>query len=308
MSADRIVSLVPGATETLFRLGLGPRVEAVSHACDHPEEAKPLPKATRTRVDADQEDHAIDEQVRASREEDQPLFEVLEQVLHHAQPGLVIAQDACSVCGITPVDVEAALARIEPVERPEILALHPHTFEDVLQDLQRIADAAGAPQRGERLVGELRGRVQHVRRDLPDATPRALVLDWLDPPMAAGHWVPDMLEAAGAKPLLVTNEAPSMYVDLDQIREASPEHLVLAPCGFDAERAQREARDAGLIEALGDTRAVREGNVHALNANAYTSRPGPRLVDGIEQLAHALYPGADVATDQAEHVLTPPGP
>ncbi len=299
---ERIVSLVPAATETLYRLGLGDTVHAVSHACDHPPEAQQAPQATRTRIDPDEPSREIDRAVRSSLEDQAPLYEVHEEVLHHAQPTLVIAQDACNVCGITPVDVNAALARIEPLERPEILTLHPHTFEDVLHDIRRIADAAGHSEAGQTLAHELKARAEAVEDATPAKAPSALVLDWIDPPMVAGHWIPDLLDRAGATPRLTTDQDPSRYVDPQEIIEAAPQHLFVAPCGFDAERAIRETRRSDLLETLDPTPAVQNGRVHALDANAYTSRPGPRLVDGLEQIAHALHPQARIPAQQAERV------
>lgn len=304
--AERIASLVPAATETLFALGVGETVVAVSHACDHPPEVDGLPEATRTRVDPSGGSREIDASVRQTLEAGTPLYEVLGEVLHHARPGLVIAQEACEVCGVTPVDVEAALSRIEPVERPEVLALHPHTLDDVLEDVQTLADHAGVPDAGETLVDELRARIDAVDEHAASTSqrPRTLVLDWLDPPMVAGHWVPEMVELAGGDPVLVEPGEPSREVDWTDVVDADPEVLVAAPCGFDRERARREARALARRDGWAALTAARQGRVRALDASAYTSRPGPRLVDGLEQLAVAVHPGtlAEVYPTQADRV------
>lgn len=306
MSAERIVSLVPGATETLFELGVGDRVRAVSHACDHPPQVDELPEATRVRMDPSGSSREIDEAVRARREADEPMFDVLGEVLHHAQPDLVVAQEACEVCGITPVDVEAALARIEPVERPEILTVHPHTLEDVLEDVERLGQATGAGARGQELAASLAERVEAVEAFAARqaSQPRVAALDWLDPPMAAGHWVPGMIEAAGGRSVLLEDEAPSSYVDWSQVLEAQPDALALIPCGFTAERAIEEADALASREGWEGLAAREEGRVFALDAGAYTSRPGPRLVDGLEQLACALHGGeaSDRWPEQAARV------
>lgn len=285
MPVERIVSLVPAATESLFRLGAGDRVEAVSHACDHPPEAADLPSATRTRIDLEGSSREIDEAVRSAVDEDEPMFDVLQEVLHHAQPDLVFTQEACDVCGITPVDVEAALARIEPVDPPEIVSLHPHTLADVVDDVERIGRAAGVPEAGAELAGELRERiaaVEELAKDV-DEGPRVAALDWLDPPMAAGHWIPGMVETAGGQPTLVTDASPSTYVDLEALAE--PETLLAIPCGFDRERSLEEART---FVAEHEELAPAPERVFALDADRYTSRPSPRLVDGLEQIACCL--------------------
>lgn len=305
--ADRIVSLLPAATEICFALGLGERVQAVSHACNHPPQAATLPQATRTRIDPSADGATIDQAVRDAQRDAEPLHEVHQDVLHHAQPDLIITQDACNVCGTTPTHVKAALARIEPAKQPTILTLHPHTLQDVLDDIQRIAEAAGAPQAGQRLHEHLTARIQRVQDNVQNQPrPRALILDWIDPPMIAGHWAPDMLQAANAQPLIVTHEDPSTYATPDQIRDAQPDHIFLAPCGFDAQRAREEANATNILETLQGTPAIENGNVHLLDGDAYLSRPGPRLVDGIEQLATALHPNHHDDPPQRDRIHTLP--
>lgn len=305
---DRIVSLLPAATEICFALGLGERVEATSHACDHPPAAAKLPSATRTRVDPDGASTEIDAAVREAVEADEPLYEVLEEVLHHAQPDLVITQDACSVCGVTPVDVEAAMARIEPVHRPEVLSLHPHTLEDVIEDVRRVGRATGATTEGAELADRLEARVDGVRErvETVEERPRVAVLDWLDPPMAAGHWVPGMVETAGGQPVLVEGTEPSRYVEWTEVVEADPERLVLAPCGFDLDRARKGARQLRRRDGWGALAAVKSGRVVAVDAGASLARPGPRLVDGLEQLAVAIHgpPLAEAYPEQAQRIDT----
>jgi iron complex transport system substrate-binding protein len=306
VSAGRIVSLVPGATETLFALGVGDRLRAVSHACDHPPEVEALPAASRARVDPDVDSRELDEQVRERREDGEPMFDVLGEVIHHAQPDLVVTQQACEVCGVTPVDVKAKLARFEPVDQPQILPLDPHTLSDVLDDVRDLAEAVGVPDAGEALVAELQERIRAVEAFAAERgqRPRVAVLDWLDPPMAAGHWVPDMIEAAGGEPSLVDAGEASRYVDWEEVQAAEPEVLVLAPCGFGPERTRKAAAALRDREGWDELPAVQSGRVFALDAGAYTSRPGPRLVDGIEQLACALHgaPARERWPEQATRV------
>lgn len=290
MPAERIVSLVPAATEICFELGLGDEVRAVSHACDHPPEVEEIPAASRVRIDAEGFSREIDEAVRGARDGGEPLYEVLQEVLHHAQPDLVVTQEACEVCGITPLDVEAAMARIEPVERPEMVTMHPHTLGDVGDAAGTIADAAGAPERGRKLAEAMAERIEAVAQlaDGAEDEPTVAALDWLDPPMAAGHWVPDMVEAAGGQPALLDEAEPSSYVDWADVVDAAPDILLLIPCGFTAERTVSEADALRHRDGWESLPAVQEDQVYTLDAGAYTSRPGPRLVDGLEQIACIL--------------------
>lgn len=303
---ERIVSLLPAATEICFEIGLGDKVRAVSHECDTPAQAAELPSATRTRIDTDGSGREIDEAVREAVDAGEPLYEVLEEVLHHAQPDLVVTQEACSVCGVTPVDVEAAMSRIEPVERPEVLSLHPHTLEDVLEDVRRIGRAADATSRASETADELEVRVEAVREFAadPDEVPRVAVLDWLDPPMAAGHWLPGMVETAGGEPVLIDDTSPSRYVEFDEVVDAAPEVLAVAPCGYGVDEAVGEAKRLREQDGFSQLPAVQQGRVFAFDADAYTSRPGPRLVDGLEQLACAILgePAVEAYPEQAAKI------
>lgn len=290
--SQRIVSLLPSATETLFAMGLGDRVVARSHACDQPPEALQLPAAMRTRVETDGTSREIDGQVQAMAQAEEPMYVVDEGVLHHVQPDLIVAQDTCQVCAAGPADVQAALMRIEPADRPEIVTLHAHGLEGVFEDMRTLGDAAGAPGAADGLIEGLRTRVEHVR-ELAKATdhrPDVLVLDWLDPPMVAGHWVPEMVELAGGRPVLIEPGQPSSYVDWEAIVEASPEVLILAPCGFDIPTARREASALTDREGWAKLPAVRDQRVHLADADRFFSRPGPSLVDALEMLATAIHP------------------
>jgi len=286
--ADRIVSLVPAASEILFAIGAGDNVQAVSHACDHPPEAAQRPAASRTRLDAEGSSRAIDDEVREAVDEGEAMFEVLGEVLHHAQPDLVVTQEACDVCGITPVDVRAKLARFEPGEGPELMGLHPHTLADVLDQIRQLGEATGTAEAAQRLVGALEQRIEAVEAFASDRErPTVAVLDWIDPPMAAGHWIPGMVEAAGGDPVLLDDASPSTYVEWDDVEAADPDVLLSIPCGFDARRALAEAE--AVVEPDDRLPGLPRERVLALDAGAYTSRPGPRLVDGLEQIACALH-------------------
>jgi len=269
----RIVSLLPSATETLFALGLGDQVVAVTHECDFPPEASLRPIVTRSVLDLARESSAsIEEKVAASAMRGQPLYEVDTTAIRALEPDLVVAQDVCRVCAVTAAQVADELAPI-PVVRQ-----HPHTLEDVLGDIAELAAACGADARP--LLDSLRSRIA-LARDSVAGLPRVrgVFLEWLDPPYPAGHWTPDLLALAGIEDPLGRPGRPSSAIGWDDVRAARPELLVLAPCGWDLERAESEARK---VRPKVDSVGARD--VVVLDGSAYFNRPGPRLVDSLERL------------------------
>lgn len=291
MMADRIASLVPSATETLFALGLGDRVVAVSHGCDQPPEVKRLPRASKTIVQATVPPATIDAEVRDHMADGSSLFTVDPEVLIQVQPDLIVAQDACEMCGVRPNDVERVITDWEGERRPRVVTVHAHTIHGVFEDILSLGGAAGAEDAARTFVARLRGRVDEVRSAVRGLKrPSVVVFDWLDPVMVAGHWVPEMVEVAGGRPLLVRGGEPSRYAHWHELADVGPEVVVLAPCGYDLTRVKREseiiARGAGW-DALP---AVQQDRVYAVEADHYFSRPGPRLVDAVEMLAATLHP------------------
>jgi iron complex transport system substrate-binding protein len=266
----RVVSLVPGATEALFALGLGSWVVGVTHECDHPPAARALPRVTRSNLALDGLDGAaIDGAVRAALTAGQPLYSVDLEAIRRLEPDLVVAQDVCDVCAVAADDVQ--------VPGVPVLRQHPHTLEDVLADIGRLAEACGVD--GAPLLAGLRARI-----DAAAAPPRVrgVFLEWLDPPFAAGHWTPDLLRLAGIDDPLARPGRPSVPTTWEAIRDAAPEVLLIAPCGFDEARARLETeRLAGEIAATGARRTA------VFDGSAYFNRAGPRLVDSLELLAAA---------------------
>lgn len=271
----RIVSLVPGATEMLFALGLGDRVVGVSHECDYPAEARGLPHVTRANLDLDGlEGDAIDAAVGAALAGGRPLYSVDLDAVLRLEPDLVVAQDVCDVCAVAADDVH--------VPGVPLLRQHPHTLDDVLREVEELAVACGADPRP--LLARLRGRIEAVAPVRPPV--RAVFLEWLDPPYPAGHWTPDLLSRAGVEDPLATPGRPSAATTWDAVREAEPELLLVAPCGFDEARARREVdRLADRIAATGARRTA------VFDGSAFFNRAGPRLVDSLELLAAAVSGG-----------------
>jgi iron complex transport system substrate-binding protein len=272
----RVVSLVPGATEALFALGLGPRVVGVTHECDHPPDALALPRVTRSNLALDGLDGgAIDAGVNAALAAGQALYSVDLDAIRRLEPDLVVAQDVCDVCAVAADDV---LLPGVPVLRQ-----HPHTLEDVLTDIARLAEACGVD--GAPLLTGLRARIEAVAA--APARVRGVFLEWLDPPYAAGHWTPDLLRLAGIDDPLARPGRPSSPTTWEAVRAAEPEVLLVAPCGFDEARAGREVeRVADRIATTGARRTV------VFDGSAYFNRPGPRLVDSLELLAKSATPPA----------------
>ena len=280
----RIVSLVPSATELLFALGLGGEVTAVTHECDHPPEALALPRITRDVIGPGLAPGEIDRAVRELTREGRAIYELDEPALRRLAPDLIVTQELCAVCAVSIDDVRAVAAKLDPA--PEIVALDPHTLGEVLGDVRVLARAADAEAAGEALVREAGERIDRVRAAVADAAPVPVVaLEWLDPVYVAGHWTPQLIEYAGGLDLLGLPGEPSTTRSWEDVAAARPEVVVCMPCGYDAERAHEEA------EAFGDELAeLGARRVVAVDAAAYFSRPGPRLVDGLELMAHVLHP------------------
>lgn len=280
----RIVSLVPHATELLFALGLGPDVVAVTHECDYPPAALTVERITRDVLPTGLSAAQIDTAVRERTSSGDAIYELDGERLAALQPDLIVTQALCPVCAVSYTEVaELAEQMLSP---PRVVSLDPHTLGETLKDVRTLADATGCPERGAELVGDMTTRIDQVKlavRGLPRS--RVAALEWLDPVYIAGHWTPELIELAGGHDVLGAPGAPSVTVSWEALADAHPEVVVAMPCGYDAPRAHEEALIyAKELAALGAKRVV------AVNASAYFSRPGPRLIEGLELLAHVLHP------------------
>jgi iron complex transport system substrate-binding protein len=280
----RIVSLVPSATEMLFALGVGDEVTAVTHECDHPPAALELPRVTRDVIGPGLPPDEIDRAVRALTEQGRAIYELDEDALARLQPDLIVTQALCAVCAVSYDDVRAVAERLD--SKPEVLALDPHTLGEVLGDVRTLAEATDTRDAGVDLVQDAASRIDRVRLAVRAAQPvRVAALEWLDPVFVAGHWTPQLIEYAGGVDLLGMPGEHSEQRSWDEVRAAAPEVVVVMPCGYDADRAHAEAETyADELAELGARRIV------AVDAAAHFSRPGPRLVEGLEVLAHVLHP------------------
>ena len=280
----RIVSLVPSATEMLFALGLGEEVAAVTHECDHPPEVLDLPRVTRDVIGPGLAPAEIDRAVRSLTEEGRAIYELDEARLRALQPDLIVTQALCAVCAVSYDDVQALADEMDP--RPEVISLDPHTLGEVLGDVRTLAEATGSRDAGVDLVQDAAGRIDRVRLAVRDAPPvRVAALEWLDPVYVAGHWTPQLIEYAGGEDVLGLPGEHSEVRTWEEVAAAQPDVVVVMPCGYDAERSLEEAYEFG--DELAELGA---GKIVAVDAAAYFSRPGPRLIDGLEVMAHVLHP------------------
>jgi iron complex transport system substrate-binding protein len=295
---QRIVSLLPAATETLFALGLKERVVGISHACDHPEAVKDVPRVTKSLIDG-HSSRAIDEQVRQRLHEHKPLFEIDSQLLSKLKPDLIITQHACKACAVTPDGLEAALKPLK--RRPEVLSLEAHTLEGVFQDAYRIGGATGTLDEARAMFVRQWGVLKQVRRQVEGRERRTtVVLDWVDPPMAAGHWVPELVKAAGGEPSLVAPGEPSCGTRWPEITKARPQVLVLASCGRTLDETAAEWTAARSSAKLATLETGTEGRIYAADGDAFFSRPGPRLVYAAAILARLIHPEIPALPDSLE--------
>ncbi len=279
----RIASLVPSATEMCFALGVGDDVVAVTHECDHPAAVASLPRLTRSMIPAGLDPAAIDTAVRERVGRGESLYELDVETLRDLEPDLIVTQQICAVCAVSSDDVRAVAARLP--SRPRVLSLDPSRLADVLADAETLADAAGRPEAGTALRASLSARIEAVRDATREALPpRVAALEWLDPPYCAGHWLPEMVAAAGGVDALASPGERSRQIGWDEIAAARPDVAVVMPCGLHAAESEAEARRHAELAGLG------AGAAFAVDAAASFSRPGPRLADGVELLGHLLHP------------------
>jgi iron complex transport system substrate-binding protein len=292
----RIASLVPSSTEMLFQLGLGDQIVAVTHECDWPPEAQSLPKLTSSVIPDGLAAGEIDRVVRETIGRGEPLYLLDRYRLAALDPDLIVTQAVCEVCAVSYEDVVAVAATLP--SRPRVVSLDPLTLEDVLGDVTRLGDAANASEAASALLKDATRRLDTVATRTKDAPrPRVLALEWLDPPFVAGHWVPQMIELAGGINVLGRPGERSRTADWDELYDTPSEVAIVMPCGYDAERSAEEASAfQPQLERLPPERLV------AVDAAAYFSRPGPRLVTGVELLAHILHPDLFERPDGTEFV------
>jgi iron complex transport system substrate-binding protein len=302
----RIVSLLPSATEILFALGFDREIIGVSHECDFPAAARTKRVVIRSRIPHGTPPAEIDRMVRDFVSRGESLYAVDADALQELEPDLVVTQDLCHVCAASPDDLATALARFE--KRPEVLCLNPQDLGDVWRDILWVGEETARGPAAESLVKQIANRLGTIDHQLDWVRsadrPRVAFLEWLQPFYVGGHWVPEMIHKAGGEDVFGRARTPSFRVTPKDVIDAAPDVLLVACCGYDAEQARKECQCLPLPRAWDDIPAVRNNRVYALEANSYFSRPGPRLITGIEALAKILHPAVEV-TPEAEAAATP---
>lgn len=283
----RIVSLVPNATEIVFALGAAGRLVGVSHECDFPHEAKALPILTGSALLAGLGAAEIDAAVSSQLASGLSLYTLDQEALSRLDPDLILTQELCPVCAVSTTQVDGAVAALPRC--PEVLSLDPKTLDDIFRDIDRVGVALGLVSRASELVLALRARLAAVamrRRDKP--RPRVLALEWFDPPFVAGHWVPEMIAAAGGRDVFAEPGDASRRLGWEEVAAVDPDLILAMPCGFDEAGAQAQLEIMNGHPIWESLRAVNARRVYPVDANGHWSRPGPRVVDGIERLAEIL--------------------
>jgi iron complex transport system substrate-binding protein len=286
----RIVSLIPSATEILFNLGLDHEIVGVSHECDYPPRAKTKTAVIRSRIPEGTRPAEIDRLVRDFVAKGESPYAVHAQILEELAPNLIVTQDLCHVCAASPDDLASVLSRFD--RRPEVLCLNPQDLGDVWRDILWVGEETGRSERAQNILEKIGLRLGEVELEVMQTQerPSVVLLEWLQPFYVGGHWVPEMIARAGGVDLFGKVKTPSYRVTAQEIIQAAPEVLFVAPCGYSKQQAGDEYLSMTFPEGWSEIPAVRDGRVYAFDANSYVSRPGPRLVTGIEAMAKALHP------------------
>ena len=288
---DRIVSLLPAATEIAAALGLTDQVVGVSHECDFPDEANERPRVTYCPVhNTGLTSREVDEWVRRALHENGTLYVIDEPLLRELRPDVILTQKLCDVCAVGYGTV-ARLAETLPGP-PTVVNLEPSSVSDIFDDIRRVAEACEVPARAEKLIANLSVRVENVRKQaarIPDR-PRCFLMEWVDPPFCSGHWGPELVEIAGGYDPLGRKHQPSVQIEWQEVIDTQPDVIVLALCGYNIDRGRRDYEILRGFPEFNSLPAAHQGEIYLVDASAYFARPGPRIVDSLEILAGILHP------------------
>ncbi len=291
MTEPQIVSLLASATEIVCALGFEDALVARSHECDYPASVKTLPACTESKIDTRKSSRDIDDQVKMIVEQGLSVYRVDGDLLKQLQPDLIVTQTQCEVCAVSPKDIELAV-RDWTGTTPGIVSLEPNALADVWTDIQNVANSLGAPERGERLVAELQARMDAIeaQADKSDHRPSVACIEWIDPLMAAGNWMPELVVKAAGENVFGDAGKPSPWLTWEALCQADPDIILILPCGYDINESRRNMPALTDRKEWPDLGAVATGRVYIADGNHYFNRPGPRLVDSLEILAELLHP------------------
>jgi iron complex transport system substrate-binding protein len=307
MTSPRIVSLLSSATEIICALELESSLLAVSHECDFPPSIAGKPRATISHIDSSRPSEEIDVDVKRRLSEGLPLYGLDESLLRDLAPDLIVTQAQCDVCAIQYEDVVRLVSDVPELSHTKVLTLSPSSLADIFRDVIRVGEAVGAPERAREYAASLERRVQYVaslnRTENLSSRPRVVCIEWVSPLMTAGNWTPELIDLAGGTSGLAKAHEHSQYVSWQQIAEFDPEVLLVAPCGFNLRRSEREASNLLSLSGWNAVAAVQAGHVFVLDGNALLNRSGPRIVDSLELIAHLLHPAhfPEPGSHLAEH-------
>jgi iron complex transport system substrate-binding protein len=292
----RIVSFLPSATEMLYDLGAGSQIVGVTHECKYPSQARKKPQVIRPSFNPSKmTGRDIDNKIVELLQSGKDIYVVDEDILKRVHPDLIVAQGLCEVCSPFTKEINRAVRLLED-RKPDVLILDPHNLDDILENIRILAERISRTKEGRKILSSLRKRVDAVRNMKVKSKPKVLCLEWIDPLFTAGHWIPQMVEYAGGINGISSVGEQSRRMDLDEAVRLDPDTIVLMPCGFDISQTLKELPMLAQNDKWRSLRAVKNGNVYAVNANAYFSKPGPRTVVGLEILAKILHPQASQGT------------
>ncbi len=289
--SPRIVSLLPSATEIVCAVGFKDNLVGRSHECDYPEEVEDLPVCSSPRIDVDGDSREVDDAVRDIVRRGLSVYQVDEDLLKSLKPDFIITQTQCEVCAVTEKQLRRAVFEWTG-ERPEIISLSPNVVDDVLRDIRRVAEALGVRHQGDKIVDVLRSRMRSIkeRAAVVGSRPRVATIEWIEPLMSGGNWMPELVEMAGGQNLFGETGKHSPKLSWQDLRAADPDAILISPCGLSLNRTLKEAKALEKLEGWDSLTAVKNNRCFAADGHHFFNRPGPRLADSLEIITQALHP------------------
>lgn len=286
----RIVSLLPSATEMVFALGMGDSLVGITHECDYPAEAARISHVTRSNIPEGLSSAEIDRMVSSNLTTQGTLYELDRDLLEQLAPELILTQRLCDVCAVAYDRVQEVARSLK--SKPQVINLEPHSLDDILENIRLVGEVLNTPDRAQKLIAQSRRRIAAIEEKTKRLSrrPRVFCMEWVNPPYCGGHWMKRLVDIAGGVDELANADRPSYRIEWQRVVEFAPEIMVLTCCGYKLTRVEQEARGLTQFDGIFDVPAVRNNRVYATNGSDYFSRPGPRIVDSLEILAHLVHP------------------